>query len=51
VEFFKPNATEAASWESVGNAARKQLVASGELSVDMAAALDKSLAAARGAGK
>ena len=48
IEFFKPNATETASWESVGNAARKQLVASGELSADMAGALDKSLAAARG---
>jgi len=47
VEIFKPNAAEAASWEAVGSAARKQLVSAGELSADMAAALDKALTAAR----
>jgi len=48
VEIFKPNAAEAASWESVGSSARKQLIESGELSPDIAAALDKALAGARG---
>lgn len=51
VAIFKPNADEAASWETIGAAARKQLIADGEISPGMAAALDKSLAAARGSAK
>ena len=48
IEIFKPNAAETASWETIGASARKQLVASGEVSAQMAAALDKALAGARG---
>ena len=51
IAIFKPNADEAASWQTVGAAARKQLMADGEISPEMAAALDKSLAAARGSAK
>ncbi|MBS0569496.1 MAG: TRAP transporter substrate-binding protein DctP [Proteobacteria bacterium] len=52
VEIFTPNAAETASWDAVGVDARKQLQAAGEITPDMAAALDKALAAARGgAGK
>lgn len=51
VAIFKPNADEAASWQTVGAAARKQLMADSEITTDMAAALDKSLAAARGSPK
>jgi TRAP-type transport system periplasmic protein len=51
ITIFKPNADEVASWESVGVIARKQLMADGEISTAMAAALDKSLAAARGSAK
>lgn len=47
VEIFTPNAAETASWEVVGAEARKQLQAAGEISPEMAAALDKALAAAR----
>ncbi len=48
VEIFTPNAAETASWDAVGVAARKQLLADGEITPEMAAALDKALAAARG---
>ncbi len=51
IGIFKPNADESASWDSVGVSARKQLMADGEISPAMAAALDKSLAAARGSAK
>jgi len=47
VEIFTPNAAETASWDAVGAAARKQLLADGEITHEMAAALDKALAAAR----
>lgn len=47
VAVFKPNAAETASWESVGAQARKQLQAAGEITPEMAAALDKALVAAR----
>ena len=47
VEIFTPNAAEMASWEVVGAEARKQLQAAGEITPEMAAALDKALAAAR----
>ena len=47
IAIFKPNAAETASWETVGNEARKHLVADGEISAEMSAALDKALAAAR----
>lgn len=47
VQFFTPNAAETASWEAVGMAARQQLIAAGEITPPMAAALDKALAAAR----
>lgn len=48
ITIFKPSADEIAQWESVGAAARKQLMADGEITPDMAAALDKSLAKVRG---
>lgn len=48
VQIFAPNAAETASWEAVGAEARKQLQAAGEITPQMAAALDKALAAARG---
>jgi TRAP-type C4-dicarboxylate transport system substrate-binding protein len=47
VEIFTPNAAETDSWEVVGAEARKQLQAAGEITPEMAAALDKALAAAR----
>jgi len=47
IAMFKPNAAETASWEAVGIDARKNLVADGEISSEMSAALDKVLAAAR----
>jgi TRAP-type C4-dicarboxylate transport system substrate-binding protein len=47
IEIFKPNAAETAAWDEVGAAARKQLLADGEITPAMAAALDKALAAAR----
>jgi TRAP-type C4-dicarboxylate transport system substrate-binding protein len=48
VQIFAPNAAETASWDAVGVAARKQLLADGEITPEMAAALDKALAAAQG---
>jgi TRAP-type C4-dicarboxylate transport system substrate-binding protein len=51
VAIFTPTAEEAKSWETVGAAARKDLIAAGEISPDLAAALDKALGQARGAGK
>ena len=48
IEIFKPNAQETASWEQVGAEARKQLLASGEVSQGMSDALDAALAQARG---
>lgn len=47
VQVFQPNAAETAAWEAVGAQARTQLQAAGEITPDMAAALDKALAAAR----
>jgi TRAP-type C4-dicarboxylate transport system substrate-binding protein len=47
IAIFKPNAVETASWEAVGIDARKNLVADGEISAEMSAALDKALAGAR----
>jgi TRAP-type C4-dicarboxylate transport system substrate-binding protein len=51
ISIFKPNAAETTSWDAVGAEARKHLVADGEISADMSAALDKALSAARGGGK
>lgn len=52
VTIFTPNAAETASWDAVGVAARKELLADNEITPEMAAALDKALAAVRGgAGK
>jgi len=48
VAIFKPNADETKAWEAIGAAARKELVAQNEVTQEMAAALDKALAAARG---
>ena len=48
ITVFKPSADDVAQWDSVGVAARKQLMADGEITPDMAAALDKSLAKVRG---
>ena len=48
ITIFKPGADEVGQWESIGAAARKQLMADGEITPDMAAALDKSLAKVRG---
>lgn len=47
IAIFTPNAVETAAWEAVGADARKQLQADGEITPEMAAALDKALAAAR----
>jgi TRAP-type C4-dicarboxylate transport system substrate-binding protein len=49
VTIFTPNAEETESWDAVGAMARKQLIGQGEITPAMAAALDKALAAARGA--
>jgi TRAP-type transport system periplasmic protein len=49
VAIFTPNAEETKSWEAIGAAARKDLAAQNEVTPEMAAALDKALAAARGA--
>ncbi|HZP65922.1 MAG TPA: TRAP transporter substrate-binding protein DctP [Rudaea sp.] len=51
VAIFAPNAEETKSWEAIGATARKNLIAAGDVSAEMAAALDKALAAARGPGK
>jgi TRAP-type transport system periplasmic protein len=48
VTIFAPNADETKSWEAVGDTARKQLIADGEITPDMAAALVKALAQAHG---
>ncbi len=48
VVIFTPNSGEAKAWESVGVAARKELIGQGEITPVMAASLDKALAAARG---
>jgi len=48
VTIFAPNAEETKAWETVGSTARKELVAQNEVTPEMAAALDKALAAARG---
>ena len=49
VTIFAPNAEETKGWEAVGTEARKDLVAQHEVTPELAAALDKALAAARGA--
>ena len=51
ITISKPNAADAASWQGVGEEARKGLVADGEISTEMSAALDKALSAARAGGK
>jgi len=51
ITISTPNAAETASWEAVGNNARKNLVSDGEITPEMAAALDKALTAARGGAK
>ena len=51
VTIFTPNAAEIASWQAIGAAARKQLLAANEITPQMAAALDQALAAARGAAQ
>jgi len=51
ITISTPNASETASWEAVGNNARKNLVSDGEITPEMAAALDKALTAARGGAK
>ena len=51
VTIFTPSADEAKSWEAIGTTARKDLMAAGEVTPDMAAALDKALAQARGGAK
>ncbi len=51
VTIFTPNAAEIASWQAIGAAARKQLLADNEITPQMAAALDQALAAARGAAQ
>jgi TRAP-type transport system periplasmic protein len=48
VVIFAPSADETKSWEAVGTSARKELTAAGEISPEMAAALDTALAQARG---
>lgn len=48
VQIFAPNAEEAKSWEALGASARKDLTAQNLVSPEMAAALDKALAQARG---
>jgi len=48
VAIFSPNAEETKAWEALGAAARKDLAAQNEVTPEMAAALDKALAAARG---
>jgi TRAP-type C4-dicarboxylate transport system substrate-binding protein len=49
VKIAAPGAEEARSWEAVGSAARKELLAAGEITPQMAAALDAALSKARGA--
>jgi len=51
ITLFTPNADETASWEAVGSEARKHLVADGEITAEMSAALDKALVAARSGAK
>jgi TRAP-type C4-dicarboxylate transport system substrate-binding protein len=48
VQISAPNAEDAKSWEAIGAAARKDLVAQNEVSPEMAAALDKALAQVHG---
>ncbi len=47
VAIFTPNAEETKAWEALGAAARKDLAGQNEVTPEMAAALDKALAAAR----
>ena len=51
VTIFAPNADEAKSWETVGEAARNELIGQGEITPDMSAALTKALNQARGGTK
>ena len=51
VTIFTPNTEETKSWDAVGTMARKQLMGQGEITPALAAALDKALAAARGAAQ
>lgn len=51
VAIFAPNAEEAKSWDAVGSSARAQLIAAGEISAEMSAALNKAMESAHGAGK
>jgi len=47
IAISKPTAADTAAWETVGTDARKHLVADGEISAEMSAALDQALASAR----
>jgi TRAP-type C4-dicarboxylate transport system substrate-binding protein len=47
VKIFAPSAEETRSWEAVGSAARKDLLAAGEITPQMAAALDAALGKVR----
>jgi TRAP-type C4-dicarboxylate transport system substrate-binding protein len=51
ITITKPGAAETASWEALGEDARKHLIADGEITPEMAAALEKALTAARGGAK
>jgi TRAP-type C4-dicarboxylate transport system substrate-binding protein len=51
VSVFTPNAEETKSWEIVGVAARKDLMAQNEITPEMSAALNKALSEVRGAGR
>ena len=48
VTIFKPNADETRSWDTVGEAARKELISQGEITPEMSAALTRALNQARG---
>ncbi len=51
VTIFVPNADETKSWDAVGEAARKELIAGGEITPEMSSALNKALNSSRGPGK
>lgn len=51
VAIFTPNAEESKSWDAVGVIARKELIAAGEITPEMSAALSKAMDAAHGAAK
>lgn len=47
IAIAKPSTADTTAWEAVGTDARRHLVADGEISAEMSAALDKALAGAR----